>query len=316
MSDLQRLFRLLRKDLLRWLLLSLVAGGVLAASAPLALAFDQPAIGWFGMVTAGSLFGAGFVPVMRRLLFDYIDLRQVYEASMIRDPGRVFLGVCVVVAALVLSLAGGKAQANVPAQALDHLPVLGAEVKSHWPDAPDWALFAGQVEKESCISLKHPRCWNPRAELRTSREQGVGLGQITRTVRFDALAELRAQFPRELAGWSWDSPTLYDPAYQLRAVVLMDRRNHRALADVPEPDRMDMALAAYNGGMGGLLGERQLCRSTRGCDHTRWAGHVEHTSMKSKVRKPGYGQSFFEINRGYPPGVRQRAEKYRPLFGA
>ena len=315
MSDLQRLFRLLRKDLLRWLLLSLVAGGVLAASAPLALAFDQPAIGWFGMVTAGSLFGGGFIPVMRRLLFDYIDLRQVYEASMIRDPGRVFLGVCVVVAALVLALAGGKAQANVPAQALQVLPVLGAEVSQHWPDAPDWALFAGQIEKESCITLKHTKCWNPRAELRTSREQGVGLGQITRTARFDALAEMVQQFPRELAGWSWDRPSLYDPAFQVRALLLMDRRNHRQLTGVLEPDRMDMALAAYNGGMGGLIGERQLCRSTRGCDPNRWTGHVENTSMKSRAVKPGYGLSFFAINRGYPPGVRQRAEKYRPLFG-
>ena len=315
MSDLKRLFRLVRKDLIRWLILSIVAGLVLMASAPLALATDQPAIGWFGMVTAGSLFGAGFVPVMRRLLFDYIDLRQVYEASMIRDPGRVFLGVCVVVAALVLSLAGGKAQANVPAQALQVLPVLGAEVSQHWPDAPDWALFAGQIEKESCITLKHSKCWNPRAELRTSREQGIGLGQVTRTARFDSLAELRSQFPRELAGWSWDSPTLYDPAFQVRALLLMDRRNHRQLTGVPEPDRMDMAMAAYNGGMGGLIGERQLCRSTRGCDPNRWTGHVENTSMKSRTVKPGYGQSFFAINRGYPPGVRARAEKYRPLFG-
>lgn len=309
------LFALLRKDLARWAVLTAVAGLVLVGAAPLALLLDEPAIGWFGMVTAGSLFGAGFIPVMRRLLFPYIDLKQVYLAASVRDPGRIFLGVCVVVAALVLSLAGGKAQASVPRQALDHLPTLGQEIAAHWPDAPDWALFAGQIEKESCITLKHPRCWNPRAELRTSREQGVGLGQITRTSRFDSLAELRAQFPRELAGWSWDSPSLYDPAFQIRAVLLMDRRNHRALTGVGEPDRMDMALAAYNGGMGGLLGERQLCRSTRGCDPNRWAGHVEHTSMKSRVAKPGYGQSFFQINRGYPPGVRQRAEKYRPLMG-
>lgn len=310
------LFRLVRKDLMRWAMLTVVAGVVLMGAAPLALLLDEPAIGWFGMVTAGSLFGAGFIPVMRRLLFPYIDLRRVYEAASVRDPGRIFLGVCIVIGALVLSLAGGKAQASVPAQALNHLPVLGAEVRNHWPDAPDWALFAGQIEKESCITLRHAKCWNPRAELRTSREQGVGLGQVTRTARFDSLAELRAQFPRELAGWSWDSPTLYDPAFQIRALLLMDRRNHRQLTGVGEPDRMDMALAAYNGGMGGLIGERQLCRSTRGCDPNRWAGHVENTSMKRRTPFPGYGQSAFQINRGYPPGVRQRAEKYRPLFGA
>lgn len=310
------LSRLVVKDLKRWALLTVAAGLVLLVASPVALLVGEPAVGWFGMMTAGSLFGAGFIPVMRRLLFPYIDLKQVYNAAMIKDPGRIFLGVCVVIGALVLSLAGGKAQANtIPPQALRHLPVLGQEIATHWPDAPDWALFAGQVEKESCITLKHSKCWNPRSELRTAREQGVGLGQITRTARFDALAELRAQFPAELRGWSWDSPTLYDPAFQLRAVILMGRRNHRTLHDVPEPDRMDMALAAYNGGLGGLIGERKLCQSTRGCDHRRWTGHVEHTSMKSRTPWKGYGQSAFQINRGYPPGVRQRAAKYRPLMG-
>lgn len=310
------LSKLVAKDLKRLAVLTAVAMLVLLIAAPVALWLDEPMIGWAGGVVFISLFGAGFVPILRRLLFPYIDLRQVYEAAMIKDPGRIFLGVCVVIGALVLSMAGGRAQAStIPPQALTHLPVLGQEIAAHWPDAPDWALFAGQAEKESCITLMHPRCWNPRAELRTARELGVGMGMITKTARFDALAELRAQFPRELAGWSWDSPTLYDPAYQLRALILMDRRNHRQLHDVPEPDRMDMALAAYNGGMGGLIGERQLCKSTRGCDHRRWGGHVEHTSMKSRVAKQGYGQSFFAINRGYPPGVRARAEKYRPLMG-
>lgn len=310
------LLRLVMKDLKRWAVLTVVAGVILAASSPLALRLDEPMIGWAGSLTALSLFGGGFIPIMRRILFPYIDLKQVFTAAMIKDPGRVFQGMCMVVAALVLAFAGGKAQANtIPPQALQHLPVLGQEIAAHWPDAPDWALFAGQVEKESCITLRHPKCWNPRSELRTAREQGVGLGQITRTARFDALAELRAQFPRELAGWSWDSPTLYDPAFQLRAVILMDRRNHRTLHDVPEPDRMDMALAAYNGGLGGLIGERKLCQSTRGCDHRRWSGHVEHTSMKSRQPWKGYGQSAFQINRGYPPGVRERAAKYRPLMG-
>lgn len=112
------LFRLVRKDLMRWAMLTVVAGVVLLGAAPLALLLDQPAIGWFGMMTAGSLFGAGFIPVMRRLLFPYIDLKQVYLAASVRDPGRIFLGVCIVIGALVLSLAGGKAQASVPPQAL------------------------------------------------------------------------------------------------------------------------------------------------------------------------------------------------------
>lgn len=206
----------------------------------------------------------------------------------------------------------------VPENAKKYLPLLKAEQQRYWPSLHQPSILAAQVEQESCISLKHSRCWNPRAELRTTRERGVGFGQITKTARFDALAELKAQYPKELAGWSWGSSSLYDPAYQMRALILMDLRNYKVIVGTKnQSERVAMTLASYNGGLGGLMSDRSVCSATPGCDRSVWFGHVEHTSRKSKAKSHGYGKSFFEINREYPVNVMfVRRPKYVPYMDA
>lgn len=308
-------WRRARTELLRILAMMALATALLMGTTPLAMAAGEPALAPWGMWTALSLYGAAFVQVLRRLLFPYVDMRRVFIVAIAsggNGAGLVWLGVCIVLAALLLTLGSAARAQQIPAGAMRHLPTLAHEIATQWPDAPDWGLFAGQVEQETCIRLDHPRCWSPRAELRTSRERGVGLGQITRTERFDALAEMRAQFP-QLRGWDWESVTLYDPAYQLRAMVLMDRRNFQAITGAGA-DRMVMALVAYNGGLGGLSSDRKVCQATPGCDPARWWGHVEHTSLKGRRPASGYGRSFFEINREYPVRIMRRAEKYRTLL--
>lgn len=210
-------------------------------------------------------------------------------------------------------------RAQVPPQALQHLPTLVSVQRSIWPDAPMPAFLAAQVEQESCISLKHSKCWNPRAELKTSREWGRGLGQVTTayredgSIRFDKQAELRMRFP-SLRGWTidrWD-----DPAYQLTALVEMDKSIYRLWPDAATTrDRLGFTLSAYNGGEGGVRQDRLLCRNTGGCDPTRWFDHVERQSLKSKVAFKGYGKSPFDINREYPHLVLGlRLPKYLPYF--
>src|SRR6185369_849013 len=122
-----------------------------------------------------------------------------------------------------------------PASAVPLLPVLHAEQRAWWPDMPMASALGGQVEQETCISLKHRMCWSPRAELKTSREQGVGLGQLTRafcadgSTRFDALQELKNSHRAELADLSWQNR--YDPVLQLRALVLKDLQDYRLVRD-------------------------------------------------------------------------------------
>jgi len=198
----------------------------------------------------------------------------------------------------------------IPALAQVYLPVLTTVVLSLWPAMPDPALLAAQVEQETCVSLTHRKCWNPRAELKTSREYGFGLGQLTVTKRFDNFKAARG-WDKSLAGWQWEQR--YDPQMQLRALVAYDRNLYRSVAfAASELDRYAFMFSAYNGGLGGVLKDRQLCKATFGCDPSRWVGHVELTSFRARTAVKGYGKSFFEINREYVHNIMVvRAPKYR-----
>lgn len=224
-----------------------------------------------------------------------------------------------VVLAQVLTLALPASAAEVPAGAVKYLPELVKAQRAIWPDAPMPSFIAGQIEQESCITLKHSKCWNPRAELRTSRENGVGLGQFTRayradgSIRFDKISELAAAHA-SLRNWTWEKR--YEASYQLIAIVEMDKAIYnRQRGAATTRDRLSFALAAYNGGEGGVLQDRRLCANTSGCDSTRWLGHVARTSLKSKVPQPGYGKSFFTINREYVTNILDvRRSKYEPWW--
>lgn len=200
---------------------------------------------------------------------------------------------------LYLLVASSAAVAQpLPPNAALHLPTLQAEKDKYWPDAPYPEMLAAQVEKETCITLKHARCWSPRAELKTSREYGFGLGQITITKAFDNFANAR-KLDSSLADWAFEDR--YDAARQLRVLVLMNRAEYGAFGRVAAStwERQAMAFSAYNGGRGGVMADRRVCAATAGCDPARWFGHVAHTSLKAKVAAQGYGKSFFQINREY-----------------
>jgi hypothetical protein len=192
---------------------------------------------------------------------------------------------------------------DLPPLALEHLPTLAAEIRSYWPDMPQPPTLGAQVEQETCITLKSARCWNPRTELKTAREYGFGLGQITVTARFDNFKEAK-KLDASLAAWKWEDR--YNAAYQLRTMVLMDRNGFRRLGFIPAAaERLAMAYGAYNGGLAGVLNDRRVCAATAGCDEDRWFGHVESTSLKAKIKAAGYGKSFFEINREYVKNIMQ-----------
>lgn len=219
---------------------------------------------------------------------------------------------------LVFGLTASAAQ-PVPKNAVQYLPELVKSQRTIWPAAPLPSFLAAQVEQETCITLTHSMCWNPRAELKTSRENGVGLGQFTRaynangSIRFDKISELAAAHS-SLRDWSWEKR--YDPHYQLIAIVEMNKAIYGRQRDAATTrDRLAFSLSAYNGGEGGVLQDRRLCANTQGCNPAKWDGNVAKTSLKSKVPKPGYGKSFFAINREYVTNVLDvRRPKYEPYF--
>lgn len=207
----------------------------------------------------------------------------------------------------------------IPTLAKLYLPILLAVQGVQWPDAPTPWYLAGLVEQETCIRPDHPKCWNPRAELKTSREYGYGLGQTTiayradGSVRFDKQAELR-QAHKSLRGWTFERR--FDPVYQLTAVVEMShgiwRRVHSPADDT---SHWAFTFAAYNGGEAHVRRDRLLCGNTSGCDPSRWFGHVELHSVKSRQPWHGYGRSPYEINREHARNIiKIRAPKYAPYW--
>lgn len=184
----------------------------------------------------------------------------------------------------------------LPPLALVYLPVLQSQIAQHWQDAPAYYL-AAQVDKETCYSPTHWKCWNPRAELKTAREYGFGLGQLTVTKAFNNFKAARG-WDKSLADWQWENR--FDAGRQLAALVIYDRDLYRALPFASsQTERLAFTFSAYNGGKGGVIKDRALCRNTPGCDQNKWFGHVEKQSFRVRTAVKGYGQSFFDTNRGY-----------------
>jgi hypothetical protein len=186
---------------------------------------------------------------------------------------------------------------------------------------PKPANLAALIEHESCISLTHSRCWNSKSRLKSAREEGAGLGQITRAwsadgkLRFDALAEIRARHPKELGQWSWSN--VYDrPDLQIRGVVLKAQDDYVYYRKYSFDDiqGLKFADAAYNGGRSGLDRERRACQLSAGCDASKWDDNVENFCLKSK--RPLYaGRSACDINRHHVVDVFEiRTNKYKPYF--
>lgn len=208
----------------------------------------------------------------------------------------------------------------IPPQAFQYFPMVKSEQAKHFKELGDSPYIPALIEHESCISLTHKRCWNPSSELNTSRERGVGFGQITKaykkdgTLRFDALGDLRKAHLEALQELSWDNVPKR-PDLQIRAVMLMSRDNYMKLYGVKSMEqRIEFMDAAYNGGLGGVNNERRACSLRKGCDPQKWFNHVEDVCLKSK--EPIYsGRSACDINRYHVSDVvNTREPKYHEYF--
>lgn len=211
----------------------------------------------------------------------------------------------------------------IPPQALQYFDTIKDEVSTYMPNYyPNRVhYFPALIEHESCISLKHSRCWNPQSRLKSAREEGAGLGQITRAytndgrLRMDTLTSLRKSYSRELRELSWEN--IYQRSdLQIRAMILLSKENYDRLniANIDPIERIAFMDAAYNGGLGGVNNERRACGLAKGCNPDKWFDNVERYCLKSK--KILYDtRNACDINRHHVRDViYTRMNKYQPYF--
>lgn len=218
---------------------------------------------------------------------------------------RYILGITVFICLWFIGMTSAASQSvatYIPPRAEQYLPTLYEEVHNHLPGFKYPNYFGSLVEHESCISLTHSRCWSPTSELKTSREQGVGFGQITRAwdstgkLRFDTLSNLTSKFKLELEGLNW--LTIKDrPDLQLRAMVLLWRDDYNRLSSVKGPiNRIRMADAAYNGGLASVNTARTKCGLSKDCNPQWWFDNVEKFQKLNQTKPIYAGRSARDIN--------------------
>lgn len=208
----------------------------------------------------------------------------------------------------------------IPANAKIYIPLVKQQTEQYFPELIIPWYMGSLIEQESCIYLTHKLCWNPKSSLKTSREEGAGLGQLTKAytkdgkIRFDSLEAIKQKHDKELKELSW-SNVYTRPDLQIRTMVLMSRDNFKALYMIKDFDaRTDMMDAAYNEGLGGVQADRRLCSLSKNCNPQIWFGNVEKTCSRSK--KPIYdNRSACDISREHVhSGKKVRLEKYKKLF--
>lgn len=190
----------------------------------------------------------------------------------------------------------------IPPQAIQYIPVIKQESKIIFKEFTYPFYFGALIEHESCITLTHKKCWNPSSQLKTKRERGVGLGQITiayredGSTRFDTLSDLVRNHNRYLKDLTWNN-IVDRPDLQIRAIILLykDNYNNVALIKVPVMQRLAMADSAYNGGIRDVIRSRTVCGLTINCDPNIWFNNVELYNVKS-TRKLYGNRSARDIN--------------------
>lgn len=176
----------------------------------------------------------------------------------------------------------------IPPKAFEYKQVILNEINAYFEDIPELNYIPALIEHESCLSLTHSKCWSSMSQLKTSREQGVGLGQITRayhkdgSIRFDALSEMRKRYVRELKDADWET-IRYKPDLQIRMIVLMSRDLYHAFYNIDDRlERLKMTDSAYNGGKRDVDKARKICGLSSNCNSKIWFDNVERFSVKSK----------------------------------
>lgn len=234
--------------------------------------------------------------------------------------------IIIILGLLVFSVTNTAHSQNVnsyiPERAFEHRDELYDSIIRNVPELPDYNYVGALIEHESCISLKHSRCWSATSELKNSREHSIGFFQIARafnpngSTRMDTLTGMKNKYKTRLHEASWDN--LKDrPDLQMDVGTLLIAENYRRYPMAANDlERMAFQDAAYNGGPGWVQKERTACSLVKGCDDTKWFDNTEKHCMRSKKPIPAYGgNSICDISRRHPiDTLKVRLPKYQNQY--
>lgn len=281
-----------------WLLLALIVAGLII--------FGSGA--QFGLLIFNLAAVAAVIALFDLLLdrrrawgiFPTLNIDEAIKTSLATSNGasRVVLAVIALLIA-ILWLA-------VPSARADNLQVLSSTINQHWPNAPLRHIMAGQVQQEST--------WKERATLKTSRELGRGLVQLTIAYRPDGSERFNAYRDavrgyKALSAWNWQQDP-YNVGYQLTYLVLRDRGQFAVTRRnmINDAEAWRSALVCYNAGEGRWLARIANAR-LMGLDRTRWQGGLEHAHGKGEDRLL-YGRRLWQAVNEYPVIIFRKAARY------
>lgn len=242
----------------------------------------------------------------RKAFFPYADIQVAWKKSLetpltsalVYIAKLAFLFGLIWLSLGVINPSTAHGATEPSARAKRYLPALTGAFNAHWPTAPLRHITAGQIEQESAG-------WNPRAELKTSREYGFGLAQITITDRFDNFRAAQRIFK----DWKWEDR--FNVKYQLGYAVITNRSNFKEVSRLFRDDdsRWRGSLVAYNAGYSTVLQRRALAIRT-GRPPDRWVGGLDQVKMPYE-RKLLYGRPLGQMRDEYPHIICDvRAPKY------
>lgn len=197
------------------------------------------------------------------------------------------------------------------------LPMLDSLISSYWPDNVCRSFIAGQIEQETCANFK--KCWNSTTELKTDREYGFGLGQITiafnkdGSERFNNFKEAVRKY-HELADWRWADR--FNIRAQLIYLLLECRASYNKWKSYFDGDIQIFAavFVSYNAGSGTVLKRIGLCRITGDCNTRCWFGGLESIHLKQEEVLL-YGRQLYARRNEYPHNIIfVRSKKYESFF--
>ena len=272
----------------------------------------EPFIGAINILSIFSLV-ALFGHYLRKSLFPYANLQVAWTAAVEKNsmPAALvyvakiaFLFGLIWLATGFISPSVAGAASEPTARAKRHLPALKTAIDTHWPAAPMRHYIAAQIEQESAG-------WNPRAELKTSREYGIGLAQITIAYNADGTERFNnfKAAQRIFKDWKWEDR--FNVKYQLGYAVINDRSSFQQVSRLMRDDdsRWRASLVSYNAGYGTVLQRRALAIRS-GVPADRWVGGLDQVAMPYE-QKLLYGRPLGKMRNEYPHIICDvRAPKY------